>query len=168
MWLAWSDPATWTDTLDHPANPLNIIAEDAGKFIVIEKQTWRGVIPGDGDDVWIPTWKRVWLDVSTMKLGRLIIEGTLIINGTDSVNLTATYVEIKGGKVRVWVFLNLFVLVFLTDLCVCVLFLCIKARVCMYIYVCMCVCTCAFMCVCVCVCVYIYIYICTHLYAFHY
>ncbi len=37
------------------------------------------------------------LDVSTPVLGRLIIEGTLVINDT-SVNLTAVYIEIKGGN----------------------------------------------------------------------
>jgi hypothetical protein len=40
---------------------------------------------------------QVVLDVSTPILGRLIIEGTLIINDT-SVNLTAVYMEIKGGN----------------------------------------------------------------------
>ena len=39
---------------------------------------------------------QVVLDVSTPVLGRLVIEGTLIIN-TTSVNLTAVYIEIKGG-----------------------------------------------------------------------
>jgi hypothetical protein len=116
-WLSWSDPATWADTLDHPANPLNLIAEEdakTSKFIVIEKQTWRGALPGDGDDVWIPSWKRVLLDVSTRSIGRLVVEGTLVINGTDSVNLTATYVEIKGGKVSLSCFCE----------CVCILCVC--------------------------------------------
>jgi hypothetical protein len=36
------------------------------------------------------------MDVSSPTLGRLIIEGSLIINDT-SVNLTAVYLEIKGG-----------------------------------------------------------------------
>jgi hypothetical protein len=40
---------------------------------------------------------QVILDVSTPILGRLIVEGTLIINDT-SVNLTAVYMEIKGGN----------------------------------------------------------------------
>ncbi len=40
---------------------------------------------------------QVVLDVSTPILGRLIVEGTLIINDT-SVNLTAVYMEIKGGN----------------------------------------------------------------------
>ncbi len=40
---------------------------------------------------------QVVLDVSTPFLGRLIVEGTLIINDA-SVNLTAVYIEIKGGN----------------------------------------------------------------------
>ena len=40
---------------------------------------------------------QVVLDVSTPILGRLIVEGTLIINDV-SVNLTAVYIEIKGGN----------------------------------------------------------------------
>jgi hypothetical protein len=100
-WLAWSNPATWEDTLDHPGNPLNTLQEDAAKktLIVVERQYWNSSTPQGGDDVWIPYWKRVRLDVNTPGLGRVIVEGTLVINGSDAVNLTATYLEIKGGKV---------------------------------------------------------------------
>jgi hypothetical protein len=100
-WLAWSDPATWADTLDHPGNPFNMIQEDKAKntFIVTERQYWNGSIPGEAENVWIPYWKQVRLDTSTPGLGRVIVEGTLVVNGSDAVNLTATYLEIKGGKV---------------------------------------------------------------------
>ena len=37
------------------------------------------------------------MDVNTPVLGRLIIEGSLMINST-SVNLSAVYIEIKGGR----------------------------------------------------------------------
>ena len=40
---------------------------------------------------------KVLLDTSTPRLGRVIIEGMLIINGTANVNLDAVYLEIKGG-----------------------------------------------------------------------
>ncbi len=81
---------------------MNVVFEDTSRntFTVLERQTWNASTPGDGDNVWIPPWKQVRLDVSTRSISRLLIEGTLVINGTDAVNLTATYVEIKGGKVR--------------------------------------------------------------------
>jgi hypothetical protein len=40
------------------------------------------------------------LDVSPPPLGRLVIEGALLINST-SVNLTAVYIEIKGGTLTI-------------------------------------------------------------------
>jgi hypothetical protein len=41
---------------------------------------------------------QVVLDVNTPILGRLIIEGSLTIANDTSVNLTAVYIELKGGK----------------------------------------------------------------------
>jgi hypothetical protein len=40
---------------------------------------------------------QVVLNVNTPMLGRLVIEGSLIVNDT-SVNLTAVYIELRGGK----------------------------------------------------------------------
>jgi len=41
----------------------------------------------------------VTLDVAPPPLGRLVIEGVLIINSTDvAQSLSATYIEIKGGS----------------------------------------------------------------------
>ena len=42
--------------------------------------------------------KKVILDVSTPILGRIVVEGTLLINDTANVNLSAVWLEIKGGK----------------------------------------------------------------------
>ena len=98
----WSQASTWEGTPDHMANPMNHIdisektwVEET--FTLANVQEWPGPIPSEGDNVWIPPWKKVMLDVSTPKLGRLIIEGMLIINGTTNVNLDAVYIEIKGG-----------------------------------------------------------------------
>jgi hypothetical protein len=44
--------------------------------------------------------KQVILDVSPPPLGRLVIEGALLIN-SSSVNLTAVYIEIKGGTLTI-------------------------------------------------------------------
>lgn len=38
------------------------------------------------------------LDVSTPILGRVVVEGTLLINDTSSVNLSAVWLEVKGGQ----------------------------------------------------------------------
>ena len=42
--------------------------------------------------------KKVILDVSTPVLGRVVVEGTLLINASSHVNLSAVWLEIKGGK----------------------------------------------------------------------
>ena len=83
----WSDPATWDGTLDHPANPLNTlqvdtVSEDVFTYTVIAAQNWSGPVPGVGDDVWIPPWKRVSLILgdfmfwraSSIPLGRTQME----------------------------------------------------------------------------------------------
>jgi hypothetical protein len=40
----------------------------------------------------------VILDVSTPILGRVVVEGTLLINDTASVDLSAVWLEVKGGQ----------------------------------------------------------------------
>ena len=100
----WSQKETWYNTTDSMLNPLNKLAIDMGKsrlgktvYKVVEQQKWTAATPSDSENVWIPQWRKIVLDVSTPVLGRLVIEGTLIINASSRVNLTATYIEIKGG-----------------------------------------------------------------------
>lgn len=105
----WSSPETWSNLTSHPNNPLNTLVKDnaassaAGKTILKlnQVQKWDADVPSDYDSVWIPEWAKVILDVSTPILGRLVIEGTLIINSSSTVDLTATYLEIKGGKLLI-------------------------------------------------------------------
>ena len=101
----WSETRTWLNTTDSFQNPLNKFVFDIAqstlgnnKYKLAEKQQWAAGTPSNFDDVWIPKSRRVVLDVSTPILGRLIIEGILIINASSSVNLTATWIEIKGGS----------------------------------------------------------------------
>jgi hypothetical protein len=100
-WWKWSDPATWADLLDHPANPFNDLEEDPVNqtFVVTARQYWNASIPSAGDQVWIPYWKQVLLDQSTPRLGSVVVEGILVINSSAVVNLTATEIDIRGGKV---------------------------------------------------------------------
>ena len=108
----WSSAETWSNTTNHPNNPLNSLVKDeaasaaTGKtiFKVGEVQEWPAKVPSDYDNVWIPEWSKVILDVSSPILGRLIIEGTLIINSSSTVDLTATFIEVKGGKLLVAAF----------------------------------------------------------------
>ena len=102
-WSVWSSPSTWEGTPDHMANPMNhidITENDWSEFDfkLANVQDWADSIPSEDDNVWIPPWKKVLLDTSTPRLGRVIIEGMLIINGTANVNLDAVYLEIKGGS----------------------------------------------------------------------
>jgi len=101
---AWSQRKTWFNTTDNTRNPLNKLEIDVEKstpsravYKVAMKQEWTADIPSDFDNVWIPAWRKVLLDVSTPVLGRLVIEGTLVIN-SSSVDLTATWIEVKGGS----------------------------------------------------------------------
>ena len=102
---AWSQRQTWFNTTYSARNPLNKLEIDVGKsspsrtvYKLVEQQNWEADIPSNFDNVWIPPYRKVVLDVSTPILGRLIIEGTLVINASSSVELTATWIEIKGGS----------------------------------------------------------------------
>jgi hypothetical protein len=60
----WSDVATWVGTLDHPANPLNILGSVPGpkgqiRVVVVSSQNWTAKTPSQGANVWIPPWKKV-------------------------------------------------------------------------------------------------------------
>jgi hypothetical protein len=60
----WSNPATWSGTQDHPANPLNtlkpvLISKGNYNYQVVSWQNWTGTIPGFGDNVWVPPWSKV-------------------------------------------------------------------------------------------------------------
>jgi hypothetical protein len=60
----WSDQTTWNGTQDHPANPLNtlkpiLVSKGVYNYQVVAWQNWTGSIPGPGDNVWIPPWKKV-------------------------------------------------------------------------------------------------------------
>ena len=101
----WSHRRTWFNTTYDTRNPLNKIEIDAAKstvgqtvYKITEKQEWAADTPSDFDNVWIPKWRKVVLDVSSPVLGHLVIEGTLLINASTSVDLTATWIEIKGGS----------------------------------------------------------------------
>lgn len=63
----WSDPATWPS----------------------------GEVPGDGDDVVIPSGQQVLLDVDTANLGSLTIQGTLVFDEKD-VELTSEWIMLHG------------------------------------------------------------------------
>ena len=101
----WSSGKTWNHTTDDTRNPLNTVEIDTFKstptmtvYRTVEKQVWSAATPSDYDNVWIPKWRNVLLDVSTPVLGHLVIEGTLVINASSSVDITATWIEIKGGS----------------------------------------------------------------------
>jgi hypothetical protein len=62
----WSDPKTWNDTLTSLANPHNSIDAVKGldgsiTYKLSVGQNWAGALPGPGDNVWIPAWKKVVL-----------------------------------------------------------------------------------------------------------
>jgi hypothetical protein len=48
----WSEASTWEGTQLLPANPLHYPTS-------IYMQNWSYPVPGDGDNVWIPSWKTV-------------------------------------------------------------------------------------------------------------
>jgi hypothetical protein len=95
----WSSPVTWANTTSHPANPLvelETVEVSPGRFefTVLEPVPWVDGVPSDGEDVWIPSWKQVVLDVSTPVLGRVVVEGVLLINASSVVDLKATWIEV--------------------------------------------------------------------------
>jgi hypothetical protein len=60
----WSDPATWDGTQDHPSNPLNtllpiFVSKGNYEYHVMSWQNWTEMVPGSGDNVWIPPWTKV-------------------------------------------------------------------------------------------------------------
>ena len=68
----WSDARTWEGTQAHPANPLNtlnVLQDLNGNYVSNElsSHSWSAQLPGEGDDVWIPSWKHVswWQDLGT-------------------------------------------------------------------------------------------------------
>ena len=101
----WSEPQTWYNTTYDVRNPINVLEIDVSQstiartvYKIVEQVQWAAHIPSSFDDVWIPKWRKVVLDLSTPILGRLVIEGTLLINASTAVDLTATWIEIKGGS----------------------------------------------------------------------
>lgn len=64
----WSDPATWAP----------------------------GTVPIGGGDVTIPTGKTVMLDVTPPPLGKITVDGTLIVHPDSSLSLTANAVLVHG------------------------------------------------------------------------
>ncbi|KAJ1475672.1 hypothetical protein T484DRAFT_1827474 [Baffinella frigidus] len=98
----WSAESTWANLTGHAANPLNVLKEiPLGRrrfaYTVKEQQNWNSSVPSHYDNVWIPSWKKVLLDVSTPILGKIVVEGVLVINSTDTISLDAVYIELKGG-----------------------------------------------------------------------
>ena len=53
--------------------------------------TWSSGTPSAYENVWVPEWKKVILDESTPVLGHVIVEGVLIINGTNNIELSCVY-----------------------------------------------------------------------------
>ena len=101
----WSHRRTWFNTTRDSRNPMNKLEIDLAKstfgntiYKVVQHQEWAAETPSDFENVWIPKWRKVVLDVSSPILGRLVIEGTLLINASSVVDLTATWIEIKGGS----------------------------------------------------------------------
>jgi len=100
----WSQRRTWWNNTHDTRNPLNKIEIDTARstfgntvYKIVEKEEWAAFTPSDFENVWIPKWRKVVLDVNSPIIGRLVIEGTLLINASSSVNLTATWIELKGG-----------------------------------------------------------------------
>lgn len=105
--VKWSDPYAWlnlTTSVLNPHNKIKYVKNRDGSVdaTVRESQVWAASVPGEFENVWIPSWRRVVLDVAkTPVLGHLIVEGVLVINSTQSVELTVTYLEIRGGTVLI-------------------------------------------------------------------
>ncbi len=101
--IPWSSASAWMNLTDHAANPLNTVTyaslkdkDGSLRATVVSAQAWSGPVPGAYDNVWIPPWRKVILDVNTPLLGHVIVEGVLLVNGTSSVALSATYFEVRN------------------------------------------------------------------------
>ncbi len=97
--VSWSANSTWSNLTGHVANPLNLVQyqvqrDGSVRAVLVRGQEWSAPVPSAHDNVWIPSWKKVVLDVDTPLLGHVVVEGVLLINGTASVNLSATYLEV--------------------------------------------------------------------------
>jgi hypothetical protein len=60
----WSAAETWSDTLTHPGNPMNMLKQVVDSkgtvgYQVIASQTWSSSVPSACDNAWIPSWKKV-------------------------------------------------------------------------------------------------------------
>ncbi len=60
----WSSADTWSNTLAHPGNPMNVLkqvvdSKGAVGYRVISWQTWSSSVPSACDNVWIPPWIKV-------------------------------------------------------------------------------------------------------------
>ncbi len=60
----WSAAETWSDSLAHPGNPMNVLrqvvdSKGSVRYQVIVSQTWSGSVPSTCDNVWIPSWRKV-------------------------------------------------------------------------------------------------------------
>jgi hypothetical protein len=64
-------------------------------------QDWAAETPSEYDNVWVPAWKVVAVDVSPPRLWRLYIEGKVYFQDTMDITLDAVYIEIHGGALRV-------------------------------------------------------------------
>ena len=64
--------------------------------------TWGGLgLPDEGDSVVIPKGQTVLLDVSPPRLVLLVVEGELIFEDAQDLELQATYIFIRGGRLQV-------------------------------------------------------------------
>ncbi len=60
----WSAAETWSGTLAHPGNPMNVLkrivdSKGALNYQVISSQPWPSSVPSACDNVWIPPWRKV-------------------------------------------------------------------------------------------------------------
>jgi hypothetical protein len=101
--IPWNSSAAWANLTDHAANPLNTVTytplkDGSVRATVQSAQSWSGPVPSAYDNVWIPSWRKVVLDADTPLLGHVIIEGVLLVNGSSSVALSATYLEVCSTR----------------------------------------------------------------------
>ncbi len=76
----WSDPLTWNGTLDSLLNPHNSVSETDPTHLIVS-QVWAEDIPSQGDNVWVPSWKMVSLDVDTPRLNYLVASSWSMLLG---------------------------------------------------------------------------------------